>query len=257
MENTKNQVLHVERIMPEAGWRNRFYTHAFNELVVVTSGAMRVSGTGFSGSVTANDALLYPAGVEHRECGEENFPVGSIVVTFDGTLPEKVITVKRDGRGLLQNQILLFFEWRNRLHGNLLDDWLRLLLLFFHAEEELNPALPHRIQLADEFMKCHLGEPLSLEDLANLVHMSRFHFLREFKLATGETPLARLNRLRCQEAVRLLNFTDFSLKEIAVRLGFADASHFSRNFRRETGASPSEMRRQRSRYRRLAETPRL
>ena len=75
--------------------------------------------------------------------------------------------------------------------------------------------------------------------------MSKFHFHRLFKKATGVSPSRYHTDLRMNVARQLLRETKKSVVTIALDIGYANPSHFAQLFRRETGLSPSDYRRQR------------
>ena len=83
----------------------------------------------------------------------------------------------------------------------------------------------------------------SLSELAQAVGVHPVTLARGFRKAFGCTVGAYLRRLRLARAAERLAETDASLAEIALEAGFADQSHFSNLFRRETGVSPSAFRR--------------
>jgi len=99
-----------------------------------------------------------------------------------------------------------------------------------------------------DYMNAHLSQNIELGELANLVELSKFHFLRLFRTACGVTPHDYLVRRRVEVATNILLHEDASLADVAYRLGFADQSHFTRHFRRITGASPGRLRRDRRPY---------
>lgn len=84
---------------------------------------------------------------------------------------------------------------------------------------------------------------LSLEFLAEQLHCSPDHLSRIFHEETGERVVEYLNRLRLQGALEAIRTTLLSVKEVAVSCGFNDASYFARVFRKVTGCSPQEYRR--------------
>jgi AraC family transcriptional regulator len=100
----------------------------------------------------------------------------------------------------------------------------------------------HRLQRVDEFMREHLDKPLSLEAIAREAGLSRFHTLRLFKSAFGETPVKRLARLRMERAKVCLATSDEPVTEIAFRCGYENPAHFASAFRRWSGVSPTEYR---------------
>lgn len=97
------------------------------------------------------------------------------------------------------------------------------------------------------FIEANLGERLSLELLAREAGISRFHFARQFRQATGCSPMKYLMRERIERSKRLLTLGNISMCELATTLGFCDQSHFTRTFRRLTGQSPREYVRLRTR----------
>jgi len=115
--------------------------------------------------------------------------------------------------------------------------------------EELHsssPSLPgYKLRQITERMAEHAAEEFSLELLAAKAGLSKFHFQRLFKSATGVSPSRYHTNLRMNEARRLLRETKMSVVGVALELGYANPSHFARLFRRETGLSPSDYRRQR------------
>jgi AraC-like DNA-binding protein len=87
-------------------------------------------------------------------------------------------------------------------------------------------------------MLAHIGESISLEALARVACMSRFHFARRFRQSTGSSPMAYLLQMRIQRARCLLEEGESKIADIAAELGFFDQSHFTRTFRRAIGMSP-------------------
>ena len=83
----------------------------------------------------------------------------------------------------------------------------------------------------------------SLDDLAHEAGLSRYHFARSFKVATGYSPNAFLLKCRADDALDLLARTDWPVGEIAREAGFAHPSHLARHVRRATGFPPEAYRR--------------
>ena len=96
------------------------------------------------------------------------------------------------------------------------------------------PALAH--------MRAHFHHEITNRHLASISNMSLRAFERQFRAAFHLTPQKFLRKLRLRIAARALMSTDESLSEIALNCGFADQSHFSREFRRQFGRTPRNYR---------------
>ncbi len=98
--------------------------------------------------------------------------------------------------------------------------------------------------LADVFavIEQHIGEPLSLRDVARELNLTAGHLTTVVRRRTGRTVQDWILERRMTEARTLLADTDLPIQEIGRRVGMPDAAYFSRAFRRTHGASPREWR---------------
>ncbi|AMM17698.1 MAG: AraC family transcriptional regulator [Pseudomonadota bacterium] len=94
---------------------------------------------------------------------------------------------------------------------------------------------------AREYIDSCIEANPTLDEIATAAGLSSFHLLRQFKLAVGLPPHAYLMQRRVDQARRLL-LKGHPLREVAIRVGYADQAHFSREFRRFYGVSPSTIR---------------
>ncbi len=100
----------------------------------------------------------------------------------------------------------------------------------------------YRLRHVVDYIQANLSEDNSLQALADLAHVSLFHFCRSFKQSTGLSPHRYILQLRIQEAQRLLKKTTLAISDVANRLGFSDQSHFTMVFRRLVGTTPARWR---------------
>jgi len=98
---------------------------------------------------------------------------------------------------------------------------------------------PRHLSRVIRYIEQNIGRPISLDDLAAIAQVSRFHFTRLFKRTVGVSPMAYLERSRVQRAQELIKEGDLPLAEIAVVVGFADQSHFTRRFHLHNGLTPA------------------
>jgi len=102
--------------------------------------------------------------------------------------------------------------------------------------------MDRRIQTAVRIIHRESHRCLPIRDLAKLVNLSPWHFTRLFKSETSSSPKAYIRCLKMKEAEKLLVDSFLTVKEISATLGFGDRSHFSRDFKRLCGQSPSAFR---------------
>lgn len=101
-----------------------------------------------------------------------------------------------------------------------------------------------QIRRVTEYMRAHLDEDIGLNELAALVNLSRFHFCTAFRLATGRTPHEWLVALRVERAKQLLKDPNLRITDIALAVGYETPSAFAAAFRKVTGTTPTDFRRQ-------------
>ncbi|MBR1410992.1 MAG: helix-turn-helix transcriptional regulator [Prevotella sp.] len=99
-----------------------------------------------------------------------------------------------------------------------------------------------RIHQTLAYIRRHLEGRLDIGELAEKACMSKDHFIRIFKHATGETPNAYITKRKLEKAELILVTTDLSIKAIANLLAYDDYSYFNRLFKKHTGFTPQQYR---------------
>jgi AraC family transcriptional regulator len=109
-------------------------------------------------------------------------------------------------------------------------------------QQQRQPDLPQlRLRRVLDYIDANLDQDLTLAELAGVACLSPCHFSRSFKEALGLGPQRYTVRRRIERAKALLQQGD-TLADIAATVGFADQSHFTAAFRRETGMTPGRFR---------------
>lgn len=96
--------------------------------------------------------------------------------------------------------------------------------------------------LAKAYIHAHLDRDISLNDISEAAHLSKYHFLRLFRQHYGITPHQYVINCRINAARSSLD-SGAPLTEVALRFGFADLSHFNRRFKRIYGMTPHQYQR--------------
>ncbi|MBD2466005.1 helix-turn-helix transcriptional regulator [Oscillatoria sp. FACHB-1407] len=95
-----------------------------------------------------------------------------------------------------------------------------------------------------DYIYTHLGQEVTLSQLANLTGMSQYYFCRLFKQSTGLSPHQYLIQKRVEQAKQLLIERKSPIADIALQCGFTNQSHLNRHFKRIVGVTPLTFQRQ-------------
>ncbi|PWW00991.1 AraC-like DNA-binding protein [Paenibacillus cellulosilyticus] len=118
---------------------------------------------------------------------------------------------------------------------------LLLAALLYHLREEREPESKRKIMPALQLLEQHLDRVWSVSELAHACGYQTAYFTELFKKAMGATPKSYMLDQRIRHAKRLL-LAGESIDVIASRLGYGSPHYFHRNFKEETGMTPSEFR---------------
>lgn len=94
-----------------------------------------------------------------------------------------------------------------------------------------------------DYIEANLEGDLSIERMAAIACLSRFHFARSFRQAVGQSPHRYVSAKRLERAKALLMHGDRPLVDIALALSFSSQANFARAFREATGLAPGQYRR--------------
>lgn len=98
------------------------------------------------------------------------------------------------------------------------------------------------VQAVKEWIEQHPYERYRLADLAKYSGLHPSYLSEAFKEQIGKTIQRFTTEVKMAEGKRMLQLTSYTMKEVAVRLGYEDEFYFSRKFKKETGLSPSQYR---------------
>lgn len=106
----------------------------------------------------------------------------------------------------------------------------------------MEEVLEKAVRRVIETMREHLGDDLTIDDMARTAMFSKFHFSRVFRQVTGVSPGRFLSALRLQEAKRLLLSTSLSVADISIQVGYSSVGTFSSRFKSCVGLAPTTYR---------------
>lgn len=98
------------------------------------------------------------------------------------------------------------------------------------------------VREAKQYVQQHYSQPITLEDVCDMVGFTPSYFSALFKKETGEGFAKYLTRVRMERAKELLQRTNLPVAEICVQVGYSDVKHFTQNFKKETNLNPGQYR---------------
>ena len=250
--------------------RNKGCVHNYYELVYITGGFGLHEAPGGSKLVSEGDLMLLCPGQYYR------FISKTLVTRFSCCFRESAIDASLRKLSFLhlgvkasfpllhlplaERKYFLFllnemanetdkreFGWDTKLQNTLntlIIEFARIVFSNLDNHEKCQ-VYPNHVATALEYIHAHYAQDISINNLANGANISRSYLTRQFHEVTGVTPLYYLKKYRFARAMEYLQ-SGASVTEIANDVGFQSLSHFSREFKKELGVSPTEYRSQNS-----------
>jgi AraC-like DNA-binding protein len=252
-----------------------------HEMILVLGGEIQTVLPGRTIRGRKGEVLLYPQGQAHHERSVGDAPLETIFIAWqiNGDCPylfgDCRQEINRDSHRLLskapvrgkgggsaaapvaawppvafdrQGRMEHLFRWmmeiyppRDGAEQRMLDSLLHC-ALYEHLHSS-QPGESHLLRRVRSFVRANVSRRLTLDDLAAQASLSKYHFLRLFRSATGRTPMQFVRQARVDAARTLMLTTPLPLKQIARQAGFANEYHLSRVFRQITGLPPGAIRR--------------
>lgn len=150
----------------------------------------------------------------------------------------EIITLMRKIHDVLSNG----YSFPNLFYSSTCFQEIISLIIRFKFYSNLKSQESIYIDEAINYMLKNINSTFTLEQLAQYVKLSKFHFSRKFKERIGYSPLEYFNRLKIQKACELLSTTNLQVKEISAFLDFNNPLYFSEAFKRFIGISPAKYR---------------
>ena len=246
-----------------------YHAHDFIEIAVILKGKGRFCIDGKEQKVEEGTMLILNPGTYHRSIPEQGGGTTEFYMAFSGVefkncrpgyMPhfpgEKIILqmpekMKRDIFKLCMNMTK---EWENTNPGRyfMLKAYLiQVLCLIVREIQEEKKGISgtgyvfqstgkkYVVQQIMKYMEEHYPEKISLEHIATNMYLSSFYISKIFKSETGDTPINYLISLRMEKAKELLDQNpEETVQKVAAAVGYEDAYHFSKVFKKYYGISP-------------------
>lgn len=160
--------------------------------------------------------------------------------------PDFIETSKRDVYKDIFERLIKFYNTLNDTDEVILHSLLLKLIYTINkdsAYKNKNGNLINNYPIIEDslkYIKEHLTEDLTLENVAKIMSFSPIHFHNTFKVAVGKTLRDYVEEQRIKKSINLLTTTNYSLTKIAYECGFSSQSYFSYAFKRRMNKTPRE-----------------
>jgi AraC family transcriptional regulator, melibiose operon regulatory protein len=261
--------------IPNGRGVNDLHWHQELQITLVTKGKLTIQVNGINYDLEAGQAIFINKSVLHivtylNQEGEYvsfNFPEKLLAFYSDSAMEKKyvlpytnsfLLSLEIKGDKDWHNQILQIlwdmkkeFEskkkwgWEYEVSIKTVQLWLILISNFSLSSEEsskYNRLQQERLQLMLSFIHKNYSNNLTLKEIADTAHLSVSECTRGFKKSIHMTPYFYLIKYRINKSCDLLIATDYTITEIAQRVGFNNANHFIQSFKKHLNITPKEFR---------------
>lgn len=247
----------------------RRHQHDFPEISVLLDGFSDYEINGDWTRVAAGQVVLLPPHTWHHEHQPANSHSYQLFIGFRGfTLPgllpdhfpfaEPILKVPTQQDAILLLGQRLIDETRATAafgHDMLIQAYVTELICLLMRALPDNSVADDHLTLHDEststdqqalvssaayYLASHYADQLTLPQLADHLHVSESHLSRLFKQLKGQSPMNYLTGVRMQKAKTMLNEKDLPVKEVAAEVGYQDPFYFSKLYKKNFGATPSQ-----------------
>ena len=248
------------------------HSHDFIEIAFILSGEGHFVVDGKWYAVRKGDVFLFNPGTSHQCCyTSPTLPLEEFYVAFTDihirNMERNQISFPKHERLLHPSEktfvsltrlcSMMQTEYESRQPGRyfMLKAYVTQMILLLYREQSAVPVSSLRgyefestnkkyvVEQIIEYLDAHYNEKISLDQIARNMYLSPFYISKIFKSETGDTPINHLIRVRMEKARELLEEkNNTSIQDIAMCVGYDDAYHFSKLFKKHFGASPSKYR---------------
>ena len=226
----------------------------------ILSGRGYYSAGDTSCCLTAGDTFIIYPGAEVKYYADKDEPweyawagfmgtdAASIIRNTDFTKEKPYIRSGRIPGGEIRSGIEKIYSAKGNTYeatvamAGALYSLLAVFINYSDKEEKEKDAQMTYVEKAEIYIETNYSYPITVEDIAAYVGISRSHLFRSFQTYMGKSPKEYLSEYRIRQACHLLKETGLSVSTIAYSVGFENNLYFSKAFKKQKKVSPSEYR---------------
>ena len=248
----------------------KYHCHDFIELSIIIDGVADYYVEGSEYTLRKGHVLISNPGTYHKVIADREINSTQLHIAINklqlSTIKENFIDTKGKGPILTLKkykdeffnccrEIVMEQEKKEMGHPLMLKALIMKLLIILcreiEGEEAINSSKYHcsfassekrnMVQSIVEYMEKSYKEEISLDTIAKNMYVSPVYISKIFKEEVGDSPINYLIKIRLAKAEELLKESTMSIKAVAKSVGYSDAYHFSKLFKKYYGVSPSQV----------------
>jgi len=247
--------------------------HPFYELVFVNSGSLYISSEDYTGCLTKNQMIIHRSGAEHSlSCGADDAPTVIIIgfecgagdidlfsrtpTCLDDAEIKKLAEIVKEGRNVFMPPYNIpvydMKKKKEQIYGS--EQVLKILLEYFllklirkyryNENPDESGEATSAINEIIKYVSDNYLEKITIDELAFLFRTNRATLCKEFKRSTGKTLVEFINEKKFEKAKRKILNSDATFTKIAEEMKFESIHYFTRFFKKMSGMTPKEFRKQ-------------
>lgn len=258
-----SKLLYISSAKYGGDWHSVQHSHHCSELFYVIDGQGQFLIENETYPVSANDLVIVNPNILHTEVSYNSSPLKYIVLGIEGlelTANSSndnpnfcIINLKNISDIILSHlkSMLSEIETKNPGYDIVCQNLMEILIVLLGRQTNFStmliPIKKKTSKLCDsakKYIDSHYQENITLDDLAKINHVSKYHLVHTFTEEYGISPINYLIHKRLEEAEHLLSTTDLPLSLISYTTGFSSSSYFAQIFKKQKGCSPRDYRKE-------------
>lgn len=246
LDEIETSILFCERFDERSDiWNFKKHTHDCTELLYFLYGNAELQVSDGTVDATFYDIVIYPPGVAHTECLQYNQHQEIICIWADIPIVElKEVVRIQDKDAKIKELLESLHEEYKQEHTSqpIIEHYFKLATMLIARKYFENAEHQDSLSRVVMYLQDHMIEPVTVEEAANVIHVSKSYLNRLFNKKLGMSPMEYLRYIRIETAKKMLASSDSRVEEIACLVGYDSSKSFYKAFRRYAGISPREFR---------------
>lgn len=258
-KNIDSRLLYITEAKYGEDWASMSHDHHFTEIFYILSGKGSFEIETQSFPIKENDLIIINPGVSHAERSNQQGALAYIALGINGlefrNLDNNNYAILNFTRSkdeicfylkILLHEVRMKEPYFENICQNLLEAIIWHIIRRTKVQIIASPSMKStkECRFIEQYLNEHFKEDISLQTLSELTYLNKYYLVHTFKNYKGISPINYLIQIRIDEAKHLLETTNYTIAKIAAQVGFSSQSYFSQIFRKATGHTPNEYRKE-------------